>query len=104
MGVITLVRFETLPKRMRRRERTALISNQGYTKDRAESLGKRHASENTKILIEQFDRVIYLLRKELGVNISQNLAIRMLEQYRRERISLYWGNPDQYSLDICLYG
>ncbi|HGM8122684.1 TPA: hypothetical protein ACKQG6_006457, partial [Pseudomonas aeruginosa] len=37
------------------------------------------------------DRVIYLLRKELGVNISQNLAIRMLEQYRRERGYLYTG-------------
>ncbi|EPI1374170.1 hypothetical protein ACS4RM_005015, partial [Pseudomonas aeruginosa] len=68
-----------------------------YFKPRVHQKTERKASVNgtplkiLKILIEQFDRVIYLLRKELGVNISQNLAIRMLEQYRRERGYLYTG-------------
>ncbi|HHH9391422.1 TPA: hypothetical protein ACP319_006378, partial [Pseudomonas aeruginosa] len=62
-----------------------------YFKPRVHQKTERKASVDgtplkiLKILIEQFDRVVYLLRKELGVNISQNLAIRMLEQYRREK-------------------
>ncbi|HBO2865828.1 TPA: hypothetical protein N0J74_005325 [Pseudomonas aeruginosa] len=68
-----------------------------YFKPREHQKTERKASVDgtplkiLKILIEQFDRVVYLLRKELGVNISQNLAIRMLEQYRREKGYLYTG-------------
>jgi hypothetical protein len=48
-------------------------------------------SKLLRILIEQFDRVIYLLQKETGLGISYNLAKRMLEQYRREQGHLYTG-------------
>ncbi|WP_414041273.1 hypothetical protein ACJU26_04120 [Acidithiobacillus sp. M4-SHS-6] len=42
-------------------------------------------------LIEQFDRVVYLLRKQTGINFSQKLLRKMLETYRAERGYLYTG-------------
>lgn len=42
-------------------------------------------------LIEQFDRVVYLLRKQTGINFSANLLRKMLETYRAEKGYLYTG-------------
>lgn len=43
------------------------------------------------LLVTQFDRVMYLLRKQTGINFSQNLAQKMLLAYRAERGYLYTG-------------
>jgi hypothetical protein len=42
-------------------------------------------------LINQFDRVVYLLQKETGINFSSNMLRKMLETYRAERGYLYTG-------------
>lgn len=44
-----------------------------------------------ELLISQFDRVIYLLRKQTGIAISRNLAEKMLRTYRNEQGYLYTG-------------
>ena len=42
-------------------------------------------------LIEQFDRVVYLLRKQTDIQFSRNLLRKMLETYRAEKGYLYTG-------------
>ncbi len=42
-------------------------------------------------LIEQFDRVMYIIRQQTGIVYSQNTARKMLETYRGERGYLYTG-------------
>lgn len=42
-------------------------------------------------LIEQFDRVIYLLEKNIGMKVSETLATQMLEDYRRAEGWRYKG-------------
>ena len=44
-----------------------------------------------KIVKENFDRVIYIIRRDTGVNISRALAEKMLESYLGERGHLYRG-------------
>lgn len=44
-----------------------------------------------QILVEQFDRVIYVIEKDTGVRISPNLARKMLRTYMGEEGYLYTG-------------
>ncbi|MHB0818498.1 hypothetical protein ACYCFK_09480 [Stutzerimonas stutzeri] len=44
-----------------------------------------------QLLIEQFDRVVYLLQKQTGVTLSQNALRGMLRRYKGERGFLYTG-------------
>lgn len=43
------------------------------------------------LLINQFDRVMYVLHKQTGIRFSRNKARQMLVQYRNERGYLYSG-------------
>lgn len=49
------------------------------------------AASILRILIEEFDRVVYLLRKSTGINYSQNLLRQMLTDYRGMRGHCYYG-------------
>ncbi|OLU25480.1 hypothetical protein BVH03_17655 [Pseudomonas sp. PA15(2017)] len=44
-----------------------------------------------QLLIEQFDRVVYLLQKQTGVTLSQNALKGMLRRYKGERGFMYTG-------------
>ncbi|HFU1222639.1 TPA: hypothetical protein ACGQPR_002452 [Citrobacter amalonaticus] len=56
--------------------------NKHLTKDDRRAAGSELALLIKKTLIEQFDRVIYLLEKGIGMKISDVLAKQMLEDYR----------------------
>jgi len=56
--------------------------NKHLTKDARRAEGSELALLIKQTLIEQFDRVIYLLEKGIGMKISETLAKQMLEDYR----------------------
>lgn len=44
-----------------------------------------------RLLIEQFDRVVYVLERQIGISFSKNALKGMLERYRGEQGYLYTG-------------
>ncbi|EAA5258696.1 hypothetical protein DP804_19740 [Salmonella enterica subsp. enterica] len=57
-------------------------NNKSLTRDDRRKPGSEMAMLIKHMLIEQFDRVIYLLEKSIGMKISFSLAKQMLEDYR----------------------
>ncbi|EHN8737091.1 hypothetical protein V5K30_RS13455 [Enterobacter hormaechei] len=69
--------------------------NKHLTKDDRRAAGSELAVLIKQTLIEQFDRVIYLLEKGTGMRISFALAKQMLEEYRAAEGWRYRGATRQ---------
>ncbi|CCP05936.1 hypothetical protein [Erwinia amylovora] len=69
--------------------------NKNLTKDARRAPGSELAVLIKQTLIEQFDRVIYLLEKGIGMKISDTLAKQMLEDYRLAEGWRYRGATQQ---------
>lgn len=69
--------------------------NKHLTKEDRRDKGSEIACAIKEILIEQFDRVIYLLEKNVGMKISDTLARHMLEEYKTAEGWRYRGSTRQ---------
>ncbi|KHT25960.1 hypothetical protein [Pectobacterium brasiliense] len=69
--------------------------NKHLTKDELRAAGSELAVLIKQTLIDQFDRVIYLLEKGIGMKISFTLAKQMLEDYRQAEGWRYRGATRQ---------